>query len=363
MTQPTNILDRFLSESGRAPLFLPDLTLWYDWHSSQGTLPVANQNATLPEVAQSLGLPIWLPVAPFRVEYDGAVVTIIEQDRERVIRSETANGVLTAKWIFGPGGEWWQTEYPVKSAAELRLVLEFVQARSYVVDGGELARHAAEVGDGGVVALKIPRRPLSDLFHEYLGWSEGLMLMADEPGLVQEILDTLEAKLQALVAEVTQLPTRLVWSPDNLDGQFISPRFFNRYLAQSYAETTRVLHQQEKQLVAWVGGPVKRLLPLLAAAGLDTLEGVSGPPQSDATLAEARAMVGPGMILWGGISQDYVLAETGQADFEALVQQAAMEVNADPRAILGITDRVPPHADISRLQAIPALLAQAMAGS
>ena len=52
------------------PLFLPDLTLWYDWHSSQGTLPVANQNATLPEVAQSLGLPIWLPAVSFRVEYD-----------------------------------------------------------------------------------------------------------------------------------------------------------------------------------------------------------------------------------------------------------------------------------------------------
>ena len=42
-------------------------------------------------------------------------------------------------------------------------------------------------------------------------------------------------------------------------------------------------------------------LPLLAEAGVDGVEGIAGPPQSDITLAEARQLAGPGITLWGGI--------------------------------------------------------------
>jgi len=76
---------------------------------------------------------------------------------------------------------------------------------------------------------------------------------------------------------------------------------------------------------------VRRLLPLLATAGVDVVEGLPRPPQSDATLAEARAAAGPDLILWGGIPQDLLLAEHDQTEFEAAVKVAAAQVAQDSR--------------------------------
>jgi hypothetical protein len=93
--------------------------------------------------------------------------------------------------------------------------------------------------------------------------------------------------------------------------------------------------------------------------GVDGLEGVSGPPQSDATLAEARVLAGSDFTLWGGIPQDALLPNFAYPQFEAAVTQAAREASADPRVILGVADVVPIHADLARLHAIPSLIAHA----
>ncbi len=159
-----------------------------------------------------------------------------------------------------------------------------------------------------------------------------------------------------MVEQIASLPGQVVVSPDNLDAQFISPAFFKRYLAASYRRTVDRLHAHDKALLAGTGGPIRKLLAPLAAAGVDGIEGVSGPPQSDATLAEARLLAGSAFTLWGGIPQDALLPDFDQQHFGAIVAQAAREASADPRAILGIADVVPIHADPARLQALPLLL-------
>lgn len=97
------------------------------------------------------------------------------------------------------------------------------------------------------------------------------------------------------------------------------------------------------------GGP-------LAAAGVDGVQGVAGPPQGNTTLAEARRLAGPGLNLWGGIAQDYLLDVHGEEALEAAVRQAAAEATGDGRILLGVADRVPPAADLERVRAIARLL-------
>jgi hypothetical protein len=300
-----------------------------------------------------------LAVPAYRVETPGVEVRITESAEERVIRTETRAGTLVARWTLGPDGDWWQAEYPVKVAEDLVAVLELVKARTYVLDRGELERWEATVGDDGVVALEIPRRPYSDLLHEFLGWSEGLLYLRDPA--VDEILCVLDDKLQGLASEVARSPGDMVLSPDNLDGQFVSPRAYQTYLADSYRATAELLHQYDKRLVVHVGGPIKRLLAPLVEAGVDGLEGICGPPQGDLTLAQARKAAGTGTTLWGGIPQDALLATHEYAEFEDAVVQAVREAQEDGRTILGIADRVPVNAELSRLRAIPDLIKKALA--
>ncbi len=335
MTLKDHILRRFRTGSASAPLYLPNLTLWYGWHREHDTLPAAWRGWTLLQIARDLGAPAWLTARPYRITWDSVEVQQTETSSERLIRYRTPVG-----------------------ADDLRVLAQIVAVRRYVVDTARLGRLHSEVGDDGVVALELPRRPFSQVFLEWLGWSDGLLLFFDARDLVEEIVALLEQQVQDLVAQIASLPGQIVLSPDNLDAQFISPAFFKRYLAASYRRTADLLHAHDKVLLAGTGGPIRKLLAPLAAAGVDGLDGISGPPQSDATLAEARPIAGPAFTLWGGIPQDALLPDFDQRDFEALVAQAAREANADPRAILGVADVVPIHADLARLQAIPSLIAQ-----
>jgi hypothetical protein len=250
-----------------------------------------------------------------------------------------------------------QTEYPIKSDQDLKAALEVVKARSYHLDLAGLSWSEAMVGEDGILALELPRRPYSDLLHEFLGWGDGLLLLGTP--IAKEMIQALETKLQRLAQEVAGLPGDLVFSPDNLDGQFISRKMFEKYLLNSYEQTVQTLHSEGKRLLVHAGGPIRHVLPLLVQAGVDGIEGVSPPPQSNASLAEARQITGPEITLWGGIAQDYLSTAHDEEAFEAAVRKAVMQTKGDRRMILGVADRVPVGTELSRLAAIPSLIEEA----
>lgn len=384
MTTSENILMR-LSQIGQTGVpYLPNLTLWHEWHQSRGALPEAWRGYSLVQVAEALDVSAWIVAHPWRVEHIGIAVVSEKVQGERIIRYETPAGTLTARWSLGPDGDWWQTEYPVKTLDDLAAAREVAAARRYVIDRGKLpiatgksanqrineaANGEWENGSGGgsaihnrqsaIVALELPMRPYSDLLHTMLGWGEGLMLLMGEGRpILLEMVGLLEEKLAALTDQVASLPGDVLLAPDNLDGRYISPRIFRDQMAESYRRTAEMAHAHDKRLVVHAGGPVRRLLPLLAATGVDVVEGVAPPPQSDATLAEARAAAGPDLILWGGIPQDLLLPEHDEAEFAATVKDAAAQAAQDGRMIVGIADRVPVNADLARLQAMPRLIAE-----
>jgi hypothetical protein len=148
----------------------------------------------------------------------------------------------------------------------------------------------------------------------------------------------------------------LALAPDNLDGQYISPRTFREHLSASYRHTSEILHGARQRLVVHAGGPVSRLLPLLAECGVDVVAGVSGPPQGDSPLDAARAAAGPNLILWGGIPQDLLLDAHSAEEFESALQAAVALARADGRVLLGIADAVPVEANLARLSALHGLL-------
>ena len=362
MTKKADILSRFSGEPGEGMLYLPDLTAWYDWRQERDTLPARWKNNSLPEIAQDLGAPVWLVACPWQIQTPGVEIQTTVQNGERVTRFETSAGTLSARWIQSGDGPWWQTEYPVKTEADLTAAMELIRARSYVLDTAEFARLTAMVGDEGVVAIEIPSRPYLELLYELMGLSEGPILLIENTSIIHELITLLETKLQHLIQEIAPLSGTVVFSHDNLDAQFISPRTFEEFLADSYRFTAEVLHQHDKYLLIHAGGPIRALLAPLAAAGVDGVEGIAAPPQSDVSLTDAREAVGPAFTLWGGIPQDFLMATHDQQVFENAVIQTVQAARGDRRVILGVADRVPADVELSKLTAIPSLVEQALSG-
>ena len=364
----TDILSRFSGEVDGDPFYVPDLTLWYDTHRKKGTLPDRWQNFSLPKIARDLGVPVWLVSRPWKIETPGVEIDKTETEGERITRIDTSVGALTARWSLGPDGTWWQMEYPVKTPEDLDAALEFAQSYSYILDASDvtdcesckgstsLTSLEEQIGDDGILAIEIPTRPYAQLLYDLLGMSEGLMLLMDPSPVLREIIAVLEGKLQDFVRELASLPADLFFSPDNLDGQFISPPAFQEFLTDSYRRTTERLHQHGKYLMVHAGGPIASLLALLAEAGVDGVEGIAGPPQADASLVQAREITASDFTLWGGIPQDFLLATRDRQEFASAVARAVEEAQGDGRAILGVADRIPVDAELSRLEELPSLI-------
>ena len=162
MTTPENILTRLNPDrSGDVVPYLPDLTLWHKWHQGRGTLPEAWRGYSLAQVAEALGVSAWIVEHPWRVEHVGITVASEKVQGERIIRYETSAGTLTARWSLGPDGDWWQTEYPIKTVEDLAAAREVVAARKYVVESGESADRKWANRGTGESAIPQSRNPQS----------------------------------------------------------------------------------------------------------------------------------------------------------------------------------------------------------
>jgi hypothetical protein len=332
------------------PLFMPDLSLWFEWHSKRGTLPEAHRESSLVDIASALHCPAWMVHTPWQLEHDGIDVTREESETGRVIKYRTKFGVLSEIWSLGPDGDWWQQQYPVKSEGDLDAAGEIVKAMRYRSCPMPLE---ADSNPGLINVIQVPKTPYSDMLHTLLGWSDGLMLMMTEEDRLVELLGVMEEKRRELIRHMAaDFSHSLFWAPDNLDGQFISPAVFESRLASSYQETCEILHQRDNCLWVHIGGISKHLLPLLAGSGIDGLNGISGPPQSDATLSEARDATGPDITLWGGIPQDYVMPMHDLSVLIDSIEETKAFAEIDNRTIIGIADHVPVDAEFSRLKEI-----------
>jgi hypothetical protein len=344
----------FAKLNGQAPsrtLFMPDLSLWFEWHSKRGTLPEAHRESSLADIASALNCPAWIVHTPWQLEYDGIDVTSGESETQRVIKYHAKSRVLSEVWDLGPDGDWWQTEYPVKDEDDLDAAEEIVKAMQYRLKASKPPE--ADANSGIIEVIQLPKTPYSDMLHTMLGWSDGLMLMMAEEDRLTELLEAMEEKRHALIQNLAaDFSHSIFLAPDNLDGQFISPAAFKKRLESSYHMTCEKLHQRNKCLLVHIGGISKHLLPLLSGSRIDGLAGISGPPQSDATLSEARKATGPDITLWGGIPQDYVMPQHDLSVLIESIETAKAFAENDNRTIIGIADHVPVDAEFTRLQEI-----------
>jgi hypothetical protein len=345
------LLAQFNGRAPSRPLFMPDLGLWFEWHSKRGTLPEACRESSLADIASALNCPAWMVYTPWQLEYDGIDVTSEESETRRVIKYRTKSKVLSEIWSLGPDGDWWQTEYPVKDEEDLDAAEEIVKAMQYRAKSSK--PFEAESNPGIIDIIQLPKTPYSDMLHTMLGWSDGLILMMAEEDRLTELLGVMEEKRRELIQNLAaDFSHSIFLAPDNLDGQFISPAAFENHLEASYRKTCETLHQRGNYLWVHIGGISKHLLPLLAGAGIDGLAGISGPPQSDAPLSEARKATGPEITLWGGIPQDYVMPMVDLPLLIKSIEEAKAFAESDNRTIIGVADHVPVEAEFSRLKEI-----------
>jgi [methyl-Co(III) methanol-specific corrinoid protein]:coenzyme M methyltransferase len=185
--------------------------------------------------------------------------------------------------------------------------------------GEALGRLRGEVGEGTAIGAFIPG-PLTLAMH-VVDIGPLLLAVAEAPEAVADLLD----RLNPVLAEVGQFYRDCgadFLTVHEMGGSpgFIGPRSFETILLP---RLQALLLELPGPRVLSVCGRTNRGIALLAAAGA---EAVSVDQTND--LAQSRAALGPGPLLFGNLDPVGVLAEGDEAEVRARAE-AAMAAGAD----------------------------------
>jgi uroporphyrinogen-III decarboxylase len=354
---------------GRAPdriPWIPRLLIWYTARQKTGMMPPAFAGLTLREVERALG--VGTPAREGRVfkpVYEGVEVEVKRSGSESVLEYRTPVGTVRQRRVLpetlavvGIGES--EVDYFLKSPEDYDALEYLAEHTRYVPTYEAYLAYEREIGDDGYPMVAAGDCPFHHFLRQLAGYDRGYLELADRPERVGRLLALMtEMERDRLWPVLERSPARLLLHGVHFSSQMTPPPYFRRYIAPYYRELSARLHAAGKRLVMHADNDTRLILSDLKAADYDMLECFATAPLTQTTLAEARAVLGTEVAIWGGVPS--VLLEpdsTPYDEFERYMHELFDVIAPGDRFILGVSDNVMPEADIGRIALITALVAE-----
>jgi hypothetical protein len=191
--------------------------------------------------------------------------------------------------------------------------------------------------------------PLQAIIYNIVGVETFCFEWAERRAEVLQLYEALWEKDRRCYEVAAASPHSVVQYCGNVSPEIVGRERFAEYILPCYEEFAEVLHRHNKQLLVHLDANCRLLGDLIAGSGIDIVEAYTPAPDTDLTLAEARALW-PDKVLWINfpssvhLSSDEVVYET--------TRQLIAENGGDPKFLIGITEDVPEHRWQGSFQAI-----------
>jgi uroporphyrinogen-III decarboxylase len=279
-----------------------------------------------------------------RRTWERTVVRERIRGNEKLVEWETPVGTLRSRHVYAPqGNTWFLTEHPVRTREDFTILAFINQDTRLEPDHAQFIRDSEALGDRGLYLPVIGselKTSFQSMIEHWVGTEELAYALADFPEAVEECL--LEMRRNALesarIAADSTAEAFIFWEDSSTTN--LSPDLFRRYTAPEIGAWASIMHGAGKLLVHHACGHVRALLADMAATGVDAVESLTPPPVGDVTAPEARAALGGGVSIVGGIDPTVFLNAT-VAELQARVRElmAAMGTRG---FILANADSCPP---------------------
>lgn len=329
---------------------------WYHVNRAAGTLPPEYTGLGLADICRAWGAS-WRCYSGYyvescvRVSYEGVEFAYERTGNRAVSVTRTPSGELRRVVAFDQWGLSSQTlEYPVKSVSDFKALEYLLESVKVEFDYAAYERLKRAVGNNGIVSCFFPRTPLQSLFLDWVGVPNTIRMLRLERERVEGLMEVIHEHNCKFYEALARSPIRVLNLGENIDVRITSPKLFERYCLPVYQEVADYLHGFGKFVHAHVDGYARQLLPLLRSSGLDGVEALTPKPAGDFTLEEMKAALGEEMVVLDGIPYLLFLLH---ASPEALDEFVVKIVELfDGRLILGISDELPPPADVSKVKRV-----------
>ena len=344
-------------------VWAPRLEHWYEVNRFTGSLPTEYRDKSLIEICDDLG------TSP-RTYYffEGTIKTVQGGDVE-IKTVENAEYIASAystprgrlkevrrKSIKGLASNavatYW-SEHMAKDIDDFQALTYILEHQSFEFDRELYEEVKAKIEDRGPACICCPAVPFANLTIRYLGLLKTHLLLKKHPNDVEDLMHTLDDNNSRFLDVFKTTPIPIVNFDDNIDRNLFSPPMFVKYILPYYKRRTSELHAFGKLCTAHWDGKLTSLLQFAKETGLDGLECVTPRPQGDVTLEEIRSALGD-LVLLDGIPAITCLPWAKDSELELFVHELIRLFF--PRLILGVSDLVPPNADIEKIRLVSRLI-------
>ena len=333
---------------------------WYHVNRAAGTLPPEYVGLGLADICRVWGAS-WRCYSGYYVEscvrvvYEGVEFEFKRVGNRALVVAKTPCGELRRTVAFDLWDLSSQTlEYPVKGVGDFRALECLLESVRVEFDHAAYEKLRRAVGGNGIVSYFFPRTPLQSLLLDWVGIPCTFRLLRLERKRVESLMGAIHEHNRKFYETLARSPIRVLNLGENIDVRITSPKLFERYCLPVYQEVADYLHGFGKFVHAHVDGYARQLLPLLRLSGLDGVEALTPKPAGDFTLEEMKAALGDDLVVLDGIPYLLFLPH---ASLEALDKFIVKIVKFfDGRLILGISDELPPPADVRRVKRVSQIL-------
>ncbi|MFI5356651.1 MAG: hypothetical protein ACHQ4G_04885, partial [Opitutales bacterium] len=246
-------------------------------------------------------------------------------------------------------------EFPIHSVDDFPALGEIFEHLVVIPTPEAYAAFHQRIGERGIAVAFGPlgASPMHFILHELVAPEQFFYLYADEREALARLARRMEPFCDRALEAALGCAAEVIYWGGNYDQNLTWPAFFLHEIAPWLKRAADRAHAAGKFLLTHTDGENERLLPLYPDCGFDVAESVCPRPMTRCSLREVRAGMGPRTTIWGGIPSLALLpAHMDDRDFEAYLDDLLAEAGSGGRLILGVSDNVPPDADLGRLDRI-----------
>jgi hypothetical protein len=272
---------------------------------------------------------------------------VCEREGNRVIRQfRTPHGTIQRVDGIAADGSLCPIRYFISGEDDWKVLFYVLEHTDALPNYQRVERILRGIGPLGVADIVIWRSPFGKIVSEYAGLEKTVYQLADDPGVVNDLLKLqTEADLN-VVRLASESPAEIVILSDHADEQLINPVWYEKYCLPYYLQVSDTLHTKGKVFSTHLDGNFKGLFRLVGRSGFDLLDGCTPAPMTNYEVEELASALTGSMKVYCGVPSVFFLGDTSIREIMDFAERIVEALRG--RVILNIGDILPAPGDIHK---------------
>lgn len=234
----------------------------------------------------------------------------------------------------------WQLEWPFKGPEDYAAIESMIRDRRYLPSYTPFLKAQEQIGGEAFFKTAAPGCPLHDLIYSIMGLERFSIEWEERRDQVLALHQAMTENQRPLYEIVARSPAAIVQCGGNYSPQVLGKERLVEYVLPHWEEVGAILHTRGKLLGCHLDADNRLWATQVGQSPLDWIEAFSPAPDTDMTVAQARA-AWPGKVLF--INFPSAVHLESAPTIAATTRQILREAAPGDRFIVGITENVPDH--------------------